>query len=54
MTLKTPTYKDMAEKGQLEISLKKVGGDEVTQETFDQILVAYGFRADNRFISKWG
>lgn len=56
VTLKTPYLpKSMqVEKGQLEISLKKVGGDEVTQETFDQILVAYGFRADNRFISKWG
>ncbi len=56
VTLKTPYLpKSMqVEKGQLEISLKMVGGDEVTQETFDQILVAYGFRADNRFVSKWG
>ncbi|GHV97232.1 ferredoxin--NADP reductase [Lactobacillus nasalidis] len=40
--------------GQLKIGLKQVGGDEVREESFDQILVAYGFRADNRFVSKWG
>lgn len=38
----------------LDISLKKMGGDEIRHEQFDQIMVAYGFRANNRFVKKWG
>lgn len=41
---------------QLNIGLKKVGTKDVKLEnmTFDHILVAYGFRANNRFVKKWG
>lgn len=39
---------------QLLVSLKKVGGDQLEQFTFDQIVVAYGFKANNRFVRKWG
>lgn len=47
--------KKMTEKdGHLVIDLKEVGGDTMLAESFDQILVAYGFRADNRFVKKWG
>lgn len=39
---------------QLQIGLKKVGTDDLTYKKFDQIIVAYGFRANNRFVKKWG
>lgn len=39
---------------QLQITLKEVGSQEVRTERFDQILVAYGFRADNRVVKNWG
>ncbi|WP_308558066.1 NAD(P)/FAD-dependent oxidoreductase [uncultured Lactobacillus sp.] len=38
----------------LYISLKKMGEDQLRHEQFDQIIVAYGFRANNRFVKKWG
>lgn len=38
----------------LDISLKKIGEDQLCHEKFDQIIVAYGFRANNRFVKKWG
>lgn len=31
-----------------------MGGDEIRHEQFDQIMVAYGFKANNRFVKKWG
>lgn len=34
---------------QLDISLKQMGSDQLRNERFDQIIVAYGFRANNRF-----
>lgn len=39
---------------QLDISLKQMGSDQLRNERFDQIIVAYGFRANNRFAKKWG
>ncbi|GAA3630110.1 NAD(P)/FAD-dependent oxidoreductase [Lactobacillus hamsteri] len=39
---------------QLKIGLKKVGTDELIYKKFDQIIVAYGFRANNRFVKDWG
>lgn len=39
---------------QLQIGLKKVGTNDLTYKKFDQIIVAYGFRANNRFVKKWG
>lgn len=41
-------------KGTVKISLKKVGTDEMISRYFDNIIVAYGFKADNRLIRKWG
>lgn len=38
----------------LAIKLKQVGSDNNITEQFDQIVVAYGFRADNRFVKNWG
>lgn len=38
----------------LSIKLKKVGDDDNIIEEFDKIVVAYGFRADNRFVKNWG
>lgn len=40
--------------GRCELSLKKVGTDETNSFIFDNLIVAYGFRANNRFIKKWG
>ena len=39
---------------QLNISLKKIGSNDITDEQFDQIIVGYGFRANNQFVKKWG
>lgn len=38
----------------LRIGLKEVGTDRLLFKDFDQIIVAYGFRADNRFVKNWG
>lgn len=38
----------------LAITLKQVGGDKNIVQQFDDIIVAYGFRADNRFVKNWG
>lgn len=43
-----------ANSGRCELSLKKVGTDETNSFIFDNLIVAYGFRANNRFIKKWG
>ncbi len=40
--------------GRCELSLKKVGTDETKTIVFDNLIVAYGFRANNRFVKKWG
>ena len=40
--------------GRCELSTKKVGTDETNSFIFDNLIVAYGFRANNRFIKKWG
>lgn len=37
----------------IEVELKKVGGNESIIRSFDHIIVAYGFKADNRFVKKW-
>ena len=39
---------------QLDIGLKQVGQTELLQKQFDQIVVAYGFRANNSIVRKWG
>lgn len=39
---------------QLDVSLKEMGGTQLRNEIFDQIVVAYGFKANNRFVKKWG
>ena len=39
---------------QLDIGLKKVGTNDVIHEQFDEIIVGYGFRANNQFVKKWG
>ncbi|WEV71235.1 NAD(P)/FAD-dependent oxidoreductase [Lactobacillus sp. ESL0785] len=39
---------------QLSIGLKQVGTTTINQQIFDQIVVAYGFRANNNFVRKWG
>ena len=31
-----------------------MGDTQLRHEQFDQIVVAYGFRANNRFVKKWG
>lgn len=38
----------------LNITLKQTGSPKVITEQFDQIVVAYGFKANNLFIKKWG
>ncbi|MDF7638484.1 NAD(P)/FAD-dependent oxidoreductase [Lactobacillus sp. ESL0791] len=38
----------------LQIALKKVGSDEVLNKTFSQIIVAYGFQANNQLAKNWG
>ncbi|WP_422730742.1 NAD(P)/FAD-dependent oxidoreductase [Lactobacillus intestinalis] len=39
---------------QLSIGLKKMGEDQLNYQLFDQIIVAYGFRANNCFVRNWG
>lgn len=39
---------------QLEVSLKQMGETDIIKRHFDQIVVAYGFRADNSIARKWG
>lgn len=39
---------------QLEIGLKQVGKTDIVKQHFDQIVVAYGFKADNSLAGKWG
>lgn len=47
--------KDMVlAQNQLSITLKEMGQEHSINEKFDQIVVAYGFRANNRFVKKWG
>lgn len=38
----------------LKLGLKKMGSNDLKYRAFDQIIVAYGFKADNRFVKKWG
>lgn len=37
----------------LRVGLKEVGSEHTLEQDFDQIIVAYGFRANNRFVKKW-
>lgn len=39
---------------QLEIGLKQIGSQDIVQEQFNQIVVAYGFQADNSIARDWG
>lgn len=39
---------------QLKVELKQVGRQQTLSKNFDQIIVAYGFRANNNFVKKWG
>lgn len=39
---------------QLDIELKKMGSNDIIRKQFDQIIVAYGFRANNQFVKEWG
>ncbi len=39
---------------QLNIGLKEMGSNDIISAKFDQIVVAYGFRANNQFVKKWG
>lgn len=38
----------------LSVSLKQIGTQQMKNEFLDQIIVAYGFRANNHFVKKWG
>ncbi|WP_223897532.1 NAD(P)/FAD-dependent oxidoreductase [Lactobacillus huangpiensis] len=38
----------------LNIGLKEMGTSNIIYEQFDQIIVGYGFRANNQFVKKWG
>lgn len=38
----------------LSIELREVGSNNLLTQNFDQIVVAYGFRSDNRLIKQWG
>lgn len=38
----------------VEISLKKLGQEQLVKTRFDNIVVAYGFKADNRLARNWG
>lgn len=38
----------------LKLNFKKVGDDENKEIACDEIIVAYGFKANNRFVKKWG
>lgn len=40
--------------GQLKLSLKEVGADHSLSQSFDEVLVAYGVLANNRFLHRWG
>ncbi|MCH3904674.1 MAG: NAD(P)/FAD-dependent oxidoreductase [Lactobacillus sp.] len=37
----------------IRLTCKQVGSNKERQKDFDEILVAYGFRANNRFLRKW-
>ncbi|WEV44534.1 NAD(P)/FAD-dependent oxidoreductase [Lactobacillus sp. ESL0684] len=39
---------------QLDVGLKQVGEDHILHHLFDQIVVAYGFRANNNLVKNWG
>ena len=39
---------------QLNVNLKEIGKDSLTNIKLDQAVVAYGFKANNRFVKKWG
>lgn len=39
---------------QLNVNLKEMGKDSLTNIKLDQAVVAYGFKANNRFVKKWG
>lgn len=39
---------------QLRINLKKIGSKDLSALSCDQIVVAYGFKADNRIVKQWG
>lgn len=39
---------------QLSIGLKLVGSKEMIHQNFDEIVVAYGFKANNNFVKNWG
>ncbi|WP_369916833.1 NAD(P)/FAD-dependent oxidoreductase [Lactobacillus sp. ESL0228] len=39
---------------QLEVELKQISNKEIISHQFDQIIVAYGFRSNNNFVSNWG
>ncbi|MDF7672957.1 NAD(P)/FAD-dependent oxidoreductase [Lactobacillus sp. ESL0701] len=39
---------------QLTIGLKEIGQTDIIERTFDEIVVAYGFRANNNFVKQWG
>lgn len=38
----------------LNVELKGMGDIQPIHQQFDQIIVAYGFKANNRFVKKWG
>lgn len=39
---------------QLKLGLRAIGSKELVYRSFDQIVVAYGFKANNRFVANWG
>jgi ferredoxin/flavodoxin---NADP+ reductase len=39
---------------QLEVKLKQIGSQDIISQQFEQIIVAYGFRSNNNFVSNWG
>lgn len=39
---------------QLHIGLKRLGDQTIIYRDFDQIIIAYGFRANNRLVGSWG
>ena len=40
--------------GQIKLSLKDVTEGSTLEETFDEVLVAYGFKTNNDFVDDWG
>lgn len=38
----------------LNVELKEMGNTQYRNESLDQIIVAYGFKANNRFVKNWG